>query len=60
MKQETELTDEESLLVEQYGISCETRPVYLFEGYKYEQLHHALSYAKKVSEGDNPETELLS
>jgi len=30
MKSEIELTDEEKQLMEKYGISCETRPLYVF------------------------------
>ena len=58
MKLETELTDEEKQLMEQYGISCEIRPVYFFEGYKYEQLHYALRYAKVVSQRNHTPVEV--
>ena len=60
MKLETELTDEEKQLMDQYGISCETKLVYLFEGYKYEQLHYALRYAKEVSERGRTPVDVLT
>lgn len=52
MKQDIRLTDEEKQLMEQYGISCERRTLYFFEGYKYEKLQDAIRYAKVISERD--------
>ena len=37
---------EQKRLMEQYGIEAETKTVYRYKGHTYEQLEHAVRYAK--------------
>jgi len=46
----TALTDEEKALMAQYNIRTETRTLFYSEGYKYDNLKDALSYAKRSVE----------
>jgi hypothetical protein len=38
--------EEEKKLMEQYGITCEQRTVYFYQGYQYANLKDALNYAR--------------
>ena len=40
------MNEEEKKLVRLYGITLERKIVYRYQGYKYEHLSDALSYAK--------------
>ena len=60
MEPKIELTDEDKQLMTQYGVSCETRIVYVYKGYKYDQLHYALSYAKAIAEIDHSPVDIPS
>ena len=40
------MTDEDTKLMETYGITVETKMVYHFDGYKYDRLSDAVKYAK--------------
>lgn len=37
-------------LISSFGIDCEVKTVYFFEGYKYDKLKDAVRYAKMVAE----------
>ncbi len=53
-----EPTEEEKRLMEQYGIEAEPKTVYRYRGHTYEQLEHAIRYAKidaARSSGDSGE-----
>jgi len=41
--------DERKLMLE-YGITTETRSVFLFQGYRYERLSDAVNYARITAE----------
>jgi hypothetical protein len=44
------LTEEDKELMNQYNITSETRTLFFSEGYKYDKLKDALSYAKLAGE----------
>ena len=53
-----EPTDEQKRLMEQYGIEAELKTIYHYKGHAYEQLEHAIRYAKidaARSSGDSGE-----
>lgn len=41
------MTDEEKQMIDQFGITNETKTIFYFRGHKYERLSDALNYAKK-------------
>ena len=42
------MTEQETRLMEKYGITFETKTVFHFQSHKYERLADALNYAEKV------------
>ncbi len=42
------MDEHERELMAQYGITAETRTVFLFEGYRYERLTDAVNYASRI------------
>jgi hypothetical protein len=43
-----QMTEQETRLMEKYGITFETKTVFHFQSHKYERLADALNYAEKV------------
>ena len=41
------MTDDDTRLMNEHGITCETKMVFRFQGYRYERLTDAVNYAKK-------------
>lgn len=50
MIKNTELTEQDKILMDQYNIKTETRTVFHSDGYKYDNLKDALKYAKQSLE----------
>jgi len=50
MIKSNELTEEDKVLMDQYNITSETRTLFYSDGYKYDKLKDALSYAKLAGE----------
>jgi hypothetical protein len=50
------MTEEESKLMEHYGVTAAQETVYLFNGAKYTDLKDALNYARLVLERKNEST----
>ncbi|NKC01947.1 MAG: hypothetical protein GKR90_26075 [Pseudomonadales bacterium] len=48
------MTDEETRLMDEHGITCETKTVYHFRTHKYDRLQDALNYAKIVGRHSKP------
>ncbi len=42
------MSEEETLLMEKYGISSEVKTVFHYQGQKYDRFQDALNYARKV------------
>lgn len=42
----TKLSEKERQLMEQYGVQCAQKTVYLYKGFRYENLEDALRYAE--------------
>ncbi len=40
------MTEEDNLLMEQYGITSQQKTVYLYKGHKYDSLKDAINFAK--------------
>ena len=48
------MTDEEKRAMDQFGITCENKMIFHFQGHKYERLDDALNYAKNAVGNTNP------
>ena len=48
------MTDEEKRAMDQFGITCEKKMIFHFQGDRYERLDDALNYAKKASRWTKP------
>lgn len=38
--------NDEMMMMERYGITCEQKPIYFYKNHRYEQLKDALNFAK--------------
>lgn len=41
------MSEDEKVLMEKFGITCESKPVYKYMEHRYENLKDALDFAKK-------------
>ena len=48
------MTDEEKRAMDQFGITCEKKTIFHFQGHRYERLNDALNYAKKAGRYAKP------
>ena len=53
MIKSSELTEEDKVLMDQHNITSETRTLFYSDGYKYDKLKDALSYAKLAGERES-------
>ena len=54
------MNEHEEKLMAQYGITAETKPLFHYEGYRYERLADAVKYAQQSQSRNNdtsPHTE---
>lgn len=58
MYKNTDVTEEEKKLIEEYGIECEFKPVYLFRGYRYDRAADVIRYAATCSKSER-EAEIM-
>ena len=42
------MTEEDKRTMDKYGVTCETKTIYHFEGHRYDRLADAVDYAKKT------------
>ncbi len=42
------MTDEEKKLMDEHGITFETKTVFHYQGYRYDRLQDAVNYAQKA------------
>ena len=42
------MTEEDKRTMDKYGVTCETKTIYHFEGHRYDRLSDAVDYAKKT------------
>lgn len=54
------MTDEEKQLMDQYGVTCETKTIFHYRGHRYDRLDDALNFAKKeLAAASNPQATTL-
>ena len=56
VRRRKDMTDEESELMEHYGVTAVQETVYLFNGAKYRDLKDALNYAKLLAKRQHGST----
>ncbi len=47
------MSEEETRLMDKFGITFETKSVFHYQGHKYERLDDAVKYAEKVEASSN-------